>query len=160
MQLIVENAQNMEKLGEDLAGILEPGDVVYLTGDLGAGKTTLVRGIARGLGYSGKVTSPTFTLMNIYEGSFSIFHFDFYRLDEDADLKDLGLEDYLGKEGVSLIEWPRLDFSFLPGEAWLIDIDIVDNDYDKGRIVSFNAKGEKYRQKLEELNKIAAFGGR
>lgn len=160
MQLIIDDAQNMERLGEDLAEILQPGDVVYLIGDLGAGKTTLVRGIARGLGYTGKVTSPTFTLMNIYEASCSIFHFDFYRLDEDADLKDLGLEDYLGKEGVSLIEWPRLNSSFLPDEALLINIDIVDDDYDRGRIVSFIAKGEKYEHKLKELKRIAAFSCR
>lgn len=158
MELVVTGAEDMEKLGEKLAKMLERGDIVYLIGELGAGKTTLVRGIARGLGYRGKVTSPTFTLMNIYEGSVPIFHFDFYRLDKDADLQDLGLDDYVEKEGISLVEWPKLHSGFLPEEALFVNIDILDNDYDKGRIVSIVAKGKKYEQKIKELKGIAAFG--
>ncbi|MBO8158255.1 tRNA (adenosine(37)-N6)-threonylcarbamoyltransferase complex ATPase subunit type 1 TsaE [Thermosyntropha sp.] len=157
MQLVVENAAKMEELGEKLAGLLKSQDIVYLTGDLGVGKTTLVRGIARGLGYEGKVTSPTFTLMNIYEGKFPIFHFDFYRLDEESELKDLGLEDYLGKEGIALVEWAKGSSLFLPEEALFINITLVDDDYEKGRLVSFKACGKKYEEKLKELKNLAGF---
>ncbi|SHG39034.1 tRNA threonylcarbamoyladenosine biosynthesis protein TsaE [Thermosyntropha lipolytica DSM 11003] len=158
MELIITSAEDMEKLGRKLASVLKEGDVAYLIGELGAGKTTLVRGIAKGLGYEGKVTSPTFTLMNIYEGIMPVFHFDFYRLDEDADFEDLGLDDYVGKGGVTLIEWPRLQSGFLPAEALFINIEILDGDYDRGRKVRFTAKGEKYRQKIKELKEIAASG--
>ena len=90
----------------ELAPKLQHGDVLALCGELGAGKTHFVKGLAEGLGYIEEVTSPTFTLVHEYVGGImSLYHFDFYRIDTEAEALDLGLEDYLGTEGACVIEW-------------------------------------------------------
>ena len=150
MELYVESDKAMQLLGKKIAPLLTKGDIVYLHGELGAGKTTLVRGITRGMGYPGKVTSPTFTLMNIYPVDPDIYHFDFYRLEEN-DLNDLGLDDYLEGEGITLIEWPEVGLNILPSEALVISISLVDDDYDRERKVEITARGPYYEQKLKEI---------
>ncbi|MDD2509809.1 MAG: tRNA (adenosine(37)-N6)-threonylcarbamoyltransferase complex ATPase subunit type 1 TsaE [Syntrophomonas sp.] len=157
MHFTVKNDEEMQKLGHDLARVLEKGDIVYLSGVLGAGKTTLVRGISRGLGYSGRVNSPTFTLLNIYPAPTQIFHFDLYRL-EDSDLHDLGWEEYLEGDGISLIEWPEAGEGQFPREAMFIDIKLCDDDYERERVVGICARGEKYQHKLEELKALVDTG--
>ena len=147
----------MMQLGMALAQLLESGDVVYLRGVLGAGKTTLVRGIARGKGCKEQVTSPTFTLLNIYTTEIPLYHFDFYRL-ESADLSDLGLEDCLGHDVIALIEWPKLGSPYLPGEALYIDIDLVDGDYERERLVNISGLGENYVGKIKELKQSVHTG--
>jgi len=149
----------MISLGNLLARVLEKNDVVYLTGELGAGKTTLVRGIVRGRGYTGRVNSPTFTLMNIYAADIDIFHFDFYRL-QGNDLADLGLEEYLEKDGLSLIEWPQVADNLLPPEAMLVNIALVEEDYERERLVTISARGQRYQAKVEELKIYANSGYR
>lgn len=156
MDIKVYGEKEMQQLGSQIAGILTRDDVIYLAGALGAGKTVLARGIARGLGYEGPVTSPTFTLMNIYPGSPEIYHFDFYRL-ESLDLADLGLEDYVESGGISLIEWPQIGKDLLPREALRVEIELAEDDYDRERIVHISAQGEKYREKLERLRQIVDF---
>lgn len=95
-----------EQLGEKLASQLTAGTVLALRGDLGAGKTAFTRGLARGLGYAGAVTSPTFTIVNEYEGGrLPLFHFDLYRLSSADELWDIGWEDYLDRGGVCAVEW-------------------------------------------------------
>ncbi len=153
MLITVHSEEEMISLGGLLARVLEKNDVVYLRGELGAGKTTLVRGIARGLGYAGRVTSPTFTLMNVYPADIDIFHFDFYRL-EGGDLGDLGLEDYLEKEGLSLIEWPQAGAAMLPAEAMLINIELVEGDYERERLVRLSGIGDRYQAKVEEIKRL------
>lgn len=150
MLITVYSEEEMISLGKLMACVLAKNDVVYLTGELGAGKTTLVRGIARGLGYNGRVTSPTFTLMNIYNADLDIFHFDFYRL-QGNDLADLGLEEYLEKDGLSLIEWPQVADNLLPSEALLVNIALVEEDYERERLVTVSARGQRYQAKVEEL---------
>lgn len=149
----------MISLGKLLARVLAKNDVVYLTGELGAGKTTLVRGIVRGRGYTGRVNSPTFTLMNIYAADIDIFHFDFYRL-QGNDLADLGLEEYLEKDGLSLIEWPQVADNLLPPEAMLVNIALVEEDYERERLVTISARGQRYQAKVEELKIYANSGYR
>ena len=106
MEFVTECEQETEALGERLAGRLEPGAVVAFTGDLGAGKTAFTRGLARGLGISGRVTSPTFTVVNEYEGGrLPLFHFDMYRLGSSDELFGIGWEDYLARGGVCAVEW-------------------------------------------------------
>lgn len=157
MQFTVHSDEEMQGLGGKLAQVLQPGDVVYLLGTLGAGKTTLVRGFTRACAYTGRVTSPTFTLMNIYETDPPIYHFDFYRL-EGGDLSDLGLEDYLERAGISFIEWPKLGKGSLPQEALVISISLIDDDYDRERQVEIYARGDQYEKRLEGLMQYVAAG--
>jgi tRNA threonylcarbamoyladenosine biosynthesis protein TsaE len=157
--ITVYSEEEMISLGGLLARVLDKTDIVYLTGELGAGKTTLVRGIARGLGYTGRVTSPTFTLMNIYTAEIDIFHFDFYRL-QGNDLADLGLEEYLEQDGLSLIEWPEVADNQLPPEALLVNIELVEEDYERERLVMITARGQRYQAKVEELKAYANTGNR
>lgn len=159
MDVTVYNEEEMLDLGRSIAAILGPGDIVYLRGVLGAGKTVLVRGIARGLGYGGAVTSPTFTLMNIYPAEPVIYHYDFYRLDS-PDLDDLGLEDYLEKGGISLLEWPQVGMDILPQQALAVDIELTGDDYERERQVHISAQGDQYKEKLERLKTIADTGNR
>lgn len=133
-------------LGERLGRALEPGDVLVLTGDLGAGKTQLTKGIAAGMGVEGDVTSPTFTIEMVYEGAeMPLCHFDLYRLDDAAQLEDTGIFDVLGAEGVCVIEWgeqfaeeigdarvdvfvTRLDDAAEPGEEPPREVRLVAHD--------------------------------
>lgn len=149
----------MTELGENIARVLRPGDTVYLVGELGVGKTTLVQGIVRGLGYTGKVTSPTFALVNVYEAGIPVYHCDFYRLQE-GDVLDLGLEDFLEKDGITLIEWPQKMMGELPSRALLIEITLTGNDYDLPRVVTIKGWGEEYEGRLEELKAIVGTGDR
>ncbi len=161
MLITVYSEEEMISLGKLLARVLDNNDVVYLTGELGAGKTTLVRGIARGFGYTGRVNSPTFTLMNIYTAEIEIFHFDFYRLQGD-DLADLGLEEYLEKDGLSLIEWPQItdDQYTLEAGYLLVNIELVEEDYERERLVTLSGRGGRYQAKVEELKVYANTGNR
>ena len=97
--------QETEQLGETLAGRLPRGAVIAYTGALGMGKTAFTRGLARGLGCRSRVTSPTFTIVNEYEGTVPLFHFDLYRLGSSDELFDIGWEDYLARGGVCAVEW-------------------------------------------------------
>ena len=105
MEAVSNSVQETEQLGERLAARLGPGTVVAFTGDLGAGKTAFTRGLARGLGVRERVTSPTFTIVNEYEGRLPLFHFDMYRLGGEEELFDIGWEDYLARGGVCAGEW-------------------------------------------------------
>ena len=109
MERISKSVEETLAIAEDFAARLKGGDIVLLHGDLGAGKTTFTKGIARALGVEEVVTSPTFTIVKEYEGrSLRLYHMDMYRL--DGDITELGIEDYLGrKDGVSVIEWCALD---------------------------------------------------
>ena len=101
-------AADTRLLGKKLAGELKAGDVVLLRGELGAGKSELARGIAAGLGVKETVPSPTFTILNVYDsGRIPLYHFDWYRLESAEELYELGMDDYLGGDGVALVEWPE-----------------------------------------------------
>lgn len=106
MEYMSNCPEETEELGARLAAVLPAGAVVAFTGDLGAGKTAFTRGMARGLGISGRVTSPTFTIVNEYEGGrLPLFHFDMYRLGSSDELFDIGWEDYLLRGGICAVEW-------------------------------------------------------
>ena len=100
-----ESAAQTEALGRELGARLRPGSVVAFRGGLGMGKTAFTRGLAQGLGCTGRVTSPTFTIVNEYRGNIPLFHFDMYRLDSSDALFDIGWEDYLARGGVCAVEW-------------------------------------------------------
>ena len=106
MTYITHSPEETEKLGEALGRCLAPGTVLAYRGELGAGKTAFTRGLARGLGYTDIVTSPTYTIVNEYLGGrLPLFHFDMYRLSSSDDLWDIGWEDYLDRGGVCCVEW-------------------------------------------------------
>ena len=113
------------ELGEKLASILPDGAVICFDGDLGAGKTTFTKGIAKALGIDEVVTSPTFTFMKEYEGRINLYHFDMYRVEEADELYELGLNDYLGmKNGVCVIEWNKFENIKDP---MIINIEVIDD---------------------------------
>lgn len=114
MERYSASEQETEAIGREMAQQLAPGAVVAFTGDLGAGKTAFVRGMAQGLGISQRVTSPTFTIVNEYEGPTPLFHFDMYRLNGSEDLFDIGWEDYLSRGGVCAVEWSEQVADALP----------------------------------------------
>ena len=117
MDYLTHNEIETEALGETLARRLGPGDVVAYRGDLGAGNTAFTRGLARGLGCTGRVTSPTFTVVNEYEGRLPLFHFDLYRLEGEDALYDVGWEDYLDRGGVCAVEWSEQVEEAMPPDA-------------------------------------------
>ena len=107
MLTVTNSAAETRALGEQLASRLKAGDVVVLEGELGAGKSELARGIARGLGVTETVTSPSFTILNVYEsGRCPLYHFDWYRLESAEELYELGMDEYLGGDGIAVVEWP------------------------------------------------------
>lgn len=115
------DAEATRELGRAIGQSTRAGEVLALVGDFGAGKTTLTQGIVEGLGYREKVTSPTFTLVQEYSGGrLEVFHFDFYRVEDEFELLDLGWDDYLERSGVVIVEWPNLHPELLPeGTRWL-----------------------------------------
>jgi tRNA threonylcarbamoyladenosine biosynthesis protein TsaE len=108
------SSDETEAIAAELASILKSGDIVTLYGPLGAGKTTFVRGLAQGLGCYKGVRSPTFSLINEYPGPLPLYHFDFYRLEGEAEIDDLGWTEYLDSGGVMAIEWPEKIKNMLP----------------------------------------------
>jgi tRNA threonylcarbamoyladenosine biosynthesis protein TsaE len=114
-RLLTEHASETEALGRRLAERLRAGDVVLVAGDLGAGKTTLIRGAARALGVTVAVTSPSFTIGQRYPGRLPVSHIDLYRLEGLSDEEPELLDDYIGSETITFIEWPPARLSELPG---------------------------------------------
>jgi len=126
-----------EALGKSLAKRLKAGDVVALYGDLGAGKTCLVRGLAQALGTAeDTVTSPTFTLLNEYQGRIPLYHFDLYRLHTPQELEDLGCDDYFYGDGICILEWAEKAGVLLPHCHWKVYFTILDGDKRLIRIIS------------------------
>ena len=135
MELLSHSPEDTEDIGARLAEQLEPGAVVAFTGDLGAGKTAFTRGLARGLGIPDRITSPTFTIVNEYEGGrLPLFHFDLYRLGSSDELFDIGWEDYLSRGGVCAVEWSENVADALEEDA--IRVDLRRGESDGQRIIT------------------------
>ena len=135
-------------LGEALAGVLEPGVSIHLKGELGAGKTTLVRGVLRGLGWQGRVKSPTYTLLELYEVSrLLLHHFDFYRFHDPREWSDAGFRESFNGRNVSLIEWPEKAGDLLPPP----DAEIVLESSGAGRSASLHPRSDRGARMLERL---------
>ena len=122
MQFVSHSTQETEQFGEEVAKSLRGGDVLAFTGSLGMGKTAFIRGLARGLGCRGRVTSPTFTIVNEYDGKTPLFHFDMYRLGSSDELFDIGWDDYLARGGVCAVEWSERVSDALPEDTIYVDI--------------------------------------
>ncbi|WP_066638319.1 tRNA (adenosine(37)-N6)-threonylcarbamoyltransferase complex ATPase subunit type 1 TsaE [Desulfolucanica intricata] len=139
-----------EAVGAGLGSIVSPGDILCLNGDLGAGKTCFARGVARGLDIKEPVTSPTFTLINEYQGRIPFYHFDVYRLGGPEEMDDLGYEEYFYNGGVTLLEWAELVLDVLPGERLDIFLETAPENPDRRKIVLL-PYGEHYVHLAEEL---------
>ena len=135
MEFITHSREGTEALGARLADALDAGRVVAFTGDLGAGKTAFVSGMARALGVEGRVTSPTFTIVNEYEGGrLPLFHFDMYRLGGADELFHIGWEDYLARNGVCAVEWSENVAEAIEPDA--VRVSILRGEGDNDRIIT------------------------
>ena len=140
--------------GAALAKVLVPGLTIYLVGDLGAGKTTLTRGVLRGLGYGGKVKSPTYTLVELYTvSSLYLYHFDFYRFADPQEWEEAGFRDYFNAETVCLVEWPEKAGDLLPIPDLRIELEVQQN----GRSLQVHAETETGKQCLARLTAAENF---
>jgi len=126
--IITNNESETIALGEKLGSLLTLGAVVALYGDLGAGKTAFTRGLARGLGITMAVSSPTFTIVNEYPGKIPLFHFDMYRLESEIELFDIGWDDYLERGGICAVEWSEKVPGAFPSDTIIVKLKRLDND--------------------------------
>lgn len=148
MEFRPATAQEMEHIGARFAAALEPGTMIYLSGPLGAGKTTLVRGLLRALGWTGTVKSPTYTLVESYSlGAFHLHHFDLYRLGDPEELEFIGLRDFLDGHAICLVEWAEQGASVLPEADLVVDINLIE----LGRVVRCSPRTRLGYRLLERL---------
>lgn len=146
------SAEETRIVGASLAPVLLPGDVISLSGDLGAGKTAFVQGVAIALGVESRVTSPSFTIVHEYEGRFPIIHLDVYRLDSFQQVIDLGFEEYLDPHSIVLIEWGEAIAPMLPRRH--LDIDIRrarDASSEEERCLIFRPHGTEWIRKVQAM---------
>lgn len=152
LKLVCPTAEETRQVGRALAEILTGGDVVSLTGDLGAGKTTFVQGAADGLGVGEPVLSPTFTLVREYEGRLPVTHMDVYRLDRIQDVLDLGFEELMDPGGILFLEWGDAIESLLP-ESYL-EVELVLAGESEQRSVRMSAQGAAWQRRWRRLEEL------
>ncbi|HHU05589.1 MAG TPA: tRNA (adenosine(37)-N6)-threonylcarbamoyltransferase complex ATPase subunit type 1 TsaE [Clostridiales bacterium] len=143
MTIYTKSERETRELGQRLAKHVRPGMVLALYGDLGAGKTALVRGLAAGMGLKARVTSPTFTIVNEYQGEIPLFHFDMYRLTGSEELFEIGWEDYLSRGGVLAVEWSENVEDALDGSVVRIRLE----------------RGGSENERRVEIENLPGFGG-
>ena len=150
LEVLSPTAEKTQEFGQSLGSLLQVGDVIAFTGDLGAGKTCCVQGIAIGLGVQDRslVTSPTFTLIQEYQGRVPVYHFDVYRLAQAEDIYELGYEEYFYGDGVTVIEWAERIAAFLPDEHVAIHLHI---EADQMRCLQLRAYGDRYEHLVCEV---------
>ncbi|MBI2865683.1 MAG: tRNA (adenosine(37)-N6)-threonylcarbamoyltransferase complex ATPase subunit type 1 TsaE [Chloroflexi bacterium] len=156
LSLISKSKEQTQLLGEKLGRLAEPGDVYLLTGRLGAGKTSLTQGLARGLGVAEYTRSPTFTLVNEYDGRMPLYHMDLYRVDSPEEAMDLGLEEYLYGGGVTVIEWAERATFLWPHQYLLIKLTYVSPTK---RHIELSAVGSRYIRLMDELRRLFSKDG-
>ena len=160
MVYLARSEAETEALGERLARGLSPGAVIAYRGGLGAGKTAFTRGIARGLGCPGRVTSPTFTIVDEHEGGrLPLFHFDLYRLDGAGELFDLGWEDYLDRGGVCAVEWSERAEEALPPETVYVSLSPTETEGERRVEIVADRDGPPFRKGPMEVAETVEGGG-
>jgi len=158
IELTAETPNDTMSVGQAIASLLKPGDAVALTGELGAGKTTLVRGAARGLGFEGAVASPTFTLVREYQSRIRIYHVDVYRLERVQDVLDLGLDEMVADGGVLFVEWGDAVEGLLPDEHLLAELTVPGGT--EARHVVLRGVGPSWASRWERLERLTEPWGR
>ncbi|MBA7582250.1 tRNA threonylcarbamoyladenosine biosynthesis protein TsaE [subsurface metagenome] len=154
LTIITKSPEETKNLGKEVSKLTKPGDILAFYGELGAGKTCFIQGISQGLEVKDYVTSPSFTIINEYQGKVPIYHFDLFRLDNDEDILELGYEEYFYGEGLTVIEWAEKIEQLLPKKHLKVDIKFKDRYQ---RTISFISQGDRFNKFLEELNRIDNF---
>lgn len=148
-KILSKSPEETASIGKRLTKHLKGGDIICFFGDLGSGKTTLIKGIAEGLKINPKkVNSPTFVIMNVYEGRSTLFHFDLYRLEDIQGINSIGFDEFLYGNGVSVIEWADRLGTFLPEEYLKIE---MMHKKPEERMIRLTAKGWRYNQLIEKI---------
>ena len=149
--LLSNSEKQTQRLGFALGACLRAGDVVLLEGEMGAGKSVLTRAAARGMGVEGPVPSPTFTILNIHDGSdMKLYHFDLYRLEGEDALYEMGLDEFIpARDGASLIEWPQMAGEAMPGDHLAIDIRYANDGM--AREITLTPMGGFGEQRIHEI---------
>ena len=148
-KIYLENENKTREIGYKLGKLLKEGSVICLVGDLGAGKTTMTQSLADSLGIEDYITSPTFTIINEYEGKIPLYHFDVYRIGSSDEMYDIGYDEYVNSNGICIIEWANLIEDILPKEYLNIELRYKD----EGREMILTPKGEFYKEIVEEFIK-------
>ena len=149
VKIYLENEEQTRDIGFKLGRLLTSKSVICLIGDLGAGKTTMTQSLAKSLEVDDYITSPTFTIVNEYEGKMPLYHFDVYRIGSSDEMYDIGFDEYINGDGVCIIEWANLIEDILPDEYLYIEM----NYKETGREMILTPKGEKYEEIVKELTK-------
>lgn len=152
LEITTSGPDQTDELAQACAKLIAPGDVIALVGPLGAGKTRFVQGLARGLGVSGYVRSPSFTLLHEYRGRIPLYHIDAFRLEGSCELDDIGAGDYIGGAGVTAVEWADKVKACLPPLHLRIEI-TTDPDFPDTRRLRFLPFGPRFRKMVEELRR-------
>jgi tRNA threonylcarbamoyladenosine biosynthesis protein TsaE len=148
LEFISRGPEQTQQFGTRLGKIAHPGDVILLVGKLGAGKTCLAQGIAWGLGIDDYAASPSFVLVRELYGRLPLYHVDFYRLENLAEIAELGLDEYFYGKGISVVEWAEKALELLPPEHLLIEMDYV---AENERRLKLKPKGKRYREMVAQL---------
>jgi len=148
-KVYLKDEEETKSFGYKLGEIVKKGSIICLLGDLGAGKTTFTQSLAKGLGVCDYVTSPTFTIVNEYDGRIQLYHFDVYRIGSSEEMYDIGYDEYINSDGVCIIEWANLIEDIVPEERLTIELKYVED----GREMILTPKGEEYTRIVEELLK-------
>ncbi len=151
LEILTGSPDETQKLGRTIGTIALEGDVVLLHGDLGAGKTCITQGIAEGLGVKEPVRSPTFMLVNEYQGRLKLYHADFHRLDNLNEIWDLGIDEYISGNGLFVVEWAEKGIDVFPEEHLVIKIINVDENQRKFLISSKGIRGNMLLQNLKNI---------
>ena len=152
IKIISDNEKLTIELAQKLSKYLKPGDIVCLFGELGTGKTTFVKGLAKGLKVKPqKVHSPTFTLLNIYDGKLPLYHFDLYRIEDIKELGAIGYEEFFYGEGVAVVEWAERLKELMPQEYFKVEIE---HRQENERLIRLSACGEKYSRIIDKIKSL------
>jgi len=144
MKFLTKSVEETICIGKQIGKLAKPGDIICLTGDLGTGKTHLTKGIAKGLGVTDHITSPTFNIVNEYNGRLKFYHFDVYRVNDPDEIAAIGFDEYIFGDGVSVIEWANYIDELIPNDRIEISITKSSDENSSARELTINYYGKRY----------------